>query len=383
MDFEYCLPIRLIFGRGKLDRLGEVVSDYGRKALIVTGRNSARATGVLDRALAGLERSRIEAVIFDRVESNPLTTTIQAGAQIALAEKSDVIVGIGGGSALDAAKGIAFAAVNSGDLSEYIYGKPGVGALPIIAVTTTAGTGSEGDSLAVLTHPLTKDKKSLKSPWLYPKASIIDPELMMTLPPAVIAATGLDVLCHALEGFVSKRANPLTDAMAVKAIGWINRYLPRVYQDPSDIEAWEAVAMANTLGGMIIDSAGVALLHGLEHPVSGLLDVTHGVGLAAMLVRFMEFSYPASPEKFAEVAAVMGADVSGKTLPEAAEASIGAVRRLLDRVNLTPDLTGLGVEREMVDWLAENSEKTMRYALDNSPKVPTLQEIKELYLSCL
>ncbi len=383
MDFEYHLPVRLIFGRSKLNRLGEIAAGYGRKVLLVTGKNSARVTGLLDRTVDLLEGSGLQTVVFDRVESNPLTTTVQAGAELARAEGCDVVVGLGGGSALDSAKGIAFAAVNPGDISEYIFGKPGAGALPIIAVTTTAGTGSEGDSLAVFTNPATHDKKSLKSPFIYPKVSIVDPELMTTLPPPIIAATGIDVLCHAIEGYVARRSHPLSDAMALQAIELIGRNLPAVYEDPSDLAAWERVALANTLGGMVIDCAGVALLHGLEHPVSGLLDVTHGQGLAAMLLPFMEFTVAEAAEKFCAIATALGEATAGQPVAAGAAMSISAVRKLLERVKLTPRLRDLGVTWEQVEWLSENSMRTMTYALSNNPRTAELQDIKDLYLKSL
>jgi alcohol dehydrogenase class IV len=382
-QFEYYNPVRLIFGRAALARLGEIAVFYGRKALLVTGKTSARKTGLLDRAAGYLKESGITIVVFDRVESNPLTTTVEQGAALAVAEGCEFVIGLGGGSALDTAKGIAFAAVNPGDFSAYIFGKPGVGALPIIAVTTTAGTGSEGDSLAVFTNPVTNDKKSLKSPFIYPKAAIVDPELLTTLPPPIIAATGIDVFCHALEGFVARRGNPMSDLMALQAIELISRNLPRVYDDPADLEAWDRVALANTLGGMVIDAAGVALPHGLEHPVSGLLNVTHGEGLAALLVEFLVYSYDEARAKLEAVSQAMGAALPGKSGGNGTANCIDKVQRFLERLNLTKRLRDLGVTWEQVEWLAENSLRTMTYALSNSPKVPQMAEIKNLYLKCL
>jgi alcohol dehydrogenase class IV len=383
IDFEYYLTVRLVFGCGKVARLGEAVAGYGRKALIVTGKNSSKASGLLDRAISYLEQKNVESIVFNQVEQNPLTTTVALGVEIVKKKKCDVIVGLGGGSALDCAKAIAFSGINPGDISDYIFGKPGLGALPLIAVTTTAGTGSEGDSLAVLTNPETKDKKSLKSPYIYPKVAIVDPELMTTLPPKVIAATGIDVLCHAMEGYVARRKNPISDSQAEKAIELIGRNLPIVFEDPANLRAWEGVAMANTLGGMIIDSTGVALLHALEHPLSGLLDVVHGQGLAAMLINFMEFSYRDAAERFCKIAAVMGADTRGCSAEEGALMSITAVRKLLESLNLTPRLADLGMTAEHVDWLAQNSFKIMKGNLENNPRVPNLQEIKDFYLQCL
>jgi alcohol dehydrogenase class IV len=284
---------------------------------------------------------------------------------------------------MDAAKGIAFMSVNSGDITEYIFGKPGIGALPIITVTTTAGTGSEGDCLAVLTNPETKDKKSLKSPFIYPRVSIVDPELMKTLPRGMIAATGVDALAHSIEAYVARRGNPVTEALAIKAIELVGKNLTRVYSNPQDIEAWHGMAIANTFGGMVIDSAGVALPHGLEHPISGLLNVTHGEGLAAIFIKWMEYTIDEAEEKFAKIAEALGEDIYGISIGEAAKKSIDAISKLLKALNLTPTLGELGVKEEHVDWLTENALKTMTYAISNNPKVPDGEKIKELYLSCI
>ncbi len=382
-EFEYYMPVRLVFGRGKVSLTGRFAKGYGNKALLVTGKNSAKRTGLLERVIRCLEDEGMGYAVFDRIEENPLTTIVEEGAAYATGQKCDVVVGLGGGSAIDAAKGIAFAAVNSGNISEYIFGKQGSGALPLIAVTTTAGTGSEGDSLAVLTNPDTKDKKALKSVHIYPKVSIVDPELMTTLPKRLIAPTGLDALCHAIEAFIAVRSNPVSDALALKAIEIISVNLPKVYDDPNDIEAWGNMALANTFGGMVIDSAGVALAHGMEHSVSGLLNVRHGEGLAAILPHFMEYTYPMAVDKFSQIAKAMGQDTKKLTAGEAAILCMEAVKKLLNRLGLNLTLGGLGVREEHADWLAENSMKTMAYAIGNNPRVPDIDGIKDLYLRCL
>lgn len=382
-EFEYYMPVKLVFGRGKVSEAGRLTAQYGKKAMIVTGRNSTKKTGLLDRVIGLLKKEGMEYLVFDKVEENPLTTLVEEGAGIARQEGCDVIVGLGGGSALDAAKGIAFLYVNEGNISDYIYGKPGTGALPVIAITTTAGTGSEGDSLAVITNPETKDKKSLKTPYIYPKVAVIDPELMVTLPKHLIAATGFDALSHCIEAFVAQRCNFIVEQLALKGIEIISSYLPKAYENPDDIEAWEAMALANTFGGMAIDSSGVALGHGLEHSVSGLLNVRHGEGLAAILTVFMEYSYSSAPAKFAQIARAMGEEVDGLSETEAALRSIEGVKKLMKKVGLEFSLGTLGVKEEHIGWLAENSMKTMIYAITNNPKVPDVEEIKSLYRLCL
>jgi len=253
----------------------------------------------------------------------------------------------------------------------------------LVLVTTTAGTGSEGNNVAVLTNPENNDKKGLKSPFLYAKASIIDPELLLTLPKRSIAGPGLDALFHAIEAYVARRSNPVTAMMALQAIDWLMKYLPVAYQENNNIEAWEKVALANTLAGMAIDASGTTLAHGLEHPVSGLFDVAHGEGLAALILAFMEFSLKAAPEKFALIAKSMGEDVSGLSVQQAAAKSIDGMARLLKTLDMTPRLRDFGVTPANLDWLTANAIKTMKANLDNSPRVPSAAEIKEIYQKSL
>lgn len=383
MNFNYAFPTELAFGPGKVATIGEYACRYGSKALVVTGKNSTKKTGLLARVKSYLEEKGIEVFIFDEVESNPTTDTAHRGATFAKEKGCHMVVGLGGGSSIDAAKGIAFMAVNEGDVSEYIFGKQGTGALPVIAVTTTAGTGSEADSLAVLTNPQTMDKKSLKTKLVYPKVAIVDPELMITLPKRGIAATGIDAFSHSMEAYLSNSSNPVTEALALQAIELVGKNLLKVYKDPSDVEAWCGMAMANTFGGMVIDSAGVILPHGLEHPVSGLLNVTHGEGLAAVMLPWMKYTIGAAPKKFKKIAEVLGEDTHGMTEEEGAEKCLEAVSKLLKALNLELTLGQLGVKEEHVDWLTDNALRTMTYAIGNNPRVANREDIEKLYLDCI
>ncbi|ERM52031.1 iron-containing alcohol dehydrogenase, partial [Clostridioides difficile] len=283
MNFNYNLPVNILFGRGRINDVGKEVSKYGKKVLIVTGKNSTKKTGLLDKTIDLLKDSKIEYEVFDRVEQNPLITTIYSGVEIIKSTGCDCVLGLGGGSIMDAAKSIAFSYKNPGDLNDYIFGiRQGEEALPIILVPTTSGTGSEGNCFAVLTNSETKDKKSIKKNSMYAKASIIDPELMVTMPKHIIASVGFDALAHNMEAYLSNGRNPLADVQAIYGIELISENLIKVYNDVNDLEAWEKITLASTIGGMTIGTAGTALPHGMEHPVSGLRDVMHGKGLAAL-----------------------------------------------------------------------------------------------------
>ena len=203
-------------------------------------------------------------------------------------------------------KVLHFAAKNPGDISEYIFGiKQGNDALPIVLVPTTCGTGSEGNCFSVLTNPETKDKKSLRTNLIIAKASIIDPELMTTMPKSILASVGFDALAHNMEAYVSKIGQPLTDMKALYGIKLLAENLTKVYNDPTDLEAWEKVSLASTLGGMVIGVAGVTAPHGMEHPASGLYDIVHGKGLAALTPIIVEKSWESDIEKYSDISKLL------------------------------------------------------------------------------
>ena len=307
MNFNYNLPVNIIFGRGRVSEIGSEVLKYGKTALIVTGKTSTKKTGLLDRTIKLLNESDIKTIVFDKVEQNPLTTTAYDGAELAKKEKCDVVVGLGGGSIMDAAKAIAFITLNEGDVSDYIFGKKTSDeALPIILVPTTCGTGSEGNGFAVLTNPDNNDKKSLRCNAIVAKASIIDPELMTTMPKHILASVGFDALCHNMEAYLSKNEQPLTTIMALQGIELIGKNLVKVYNNKDDMEAFEKITWASTLGGMVINTAGVTAPHGMEHPASGLKNIVHGRGLAALTPVIYEESISAAPEKFAMISRLLG-----------------------------------------------------------------------------
>jgi alcohol dehydrogenase class IV len=188
---------------------------------------------------------------------------------------------------------------------------------------------------------------------------------------------------HAVEAYTSIKSNPISDAIALQAVHLLSVYLPKVYNDAKDIAAWEQVALANTLAGMAIDAAGTTLPHGMEHPVSGLLNVVHGEGLAALFIEIMKYNCSAVPEKYAEIARTMGADVEGLKIEQAAAKSIEGMQNLLAALDLVPTLQELGVQEKDIDWLADNAFKTMKAAIGNNPRCVTVDDVKRIYRNCL
>lgn len=374
--FNYYLPVNIVFGRGKAAEIGRLSKPLGKKALIVTGGRSAKKSGLYDKVKIALEAEGISTVLFDKVKQNPLTTTAEEGAALAKAENCDFVVAIGGGSIMDCAKGIAFIAENDGDINDYIFGKKSSDkAMPIAVIPTTCGTGSEGNGFAVLTNPVNGDKKSLRCNAIVPKLSIVDPECMTTMPKSVLASVGFDALCHCIEAYTSKIAQPFTDALSLYAIELIANNLVKVYNDYDFKEGWDKITLASTIGGMVINTAGVTLAHGMEHPASGLKDIVHGRGLAALTPVVVEASYKGERFKFAKISRALG----GLTADDCAD----RIRALLKALDLDCGLKDLGIEEKDVKWMAENCMKVSAASVANNPIVFTQNQIADLYKKAL
>ena len=386
MEFSYFLPVNIQFGWNKVDNIADFAAPYGKKALIVTGRSSAKKSGLYDRVVAKLDAAHIDHVLFDQVDANPLTTTALDGAALAKSESCDMVIAIGGGSIMDCAKGIAFMAVNDGDINDYIFNrKVSDNALPLIVIPTTCGTGSEGNGFGVLTNPETGDKKSLRCNAIVPKVSIVDPTVMGTMPPHVLASVGFDALCHNIEAYTSKTAQPFTDALAHYAVTLLAQYLvplykhvkataegkPAVLNEKQLTKAWEAVTLASTIGGMVINTAGVTLAHGMEHPASGLKDITHGVGLAIIEPVAVEYTWSANPDKFDALARIFNHG-DGSELGE-------ALRLIVHDLDLTTNLTELGFTKKDIPWLVDNVYVVATGNIANTVAEISRKDIEALY----
>lgn len=386
MEFSYFLPVHIQFGWNKVDSVADFAKPYGNKALIVTGRTSAKKSGLYDRVTAKLDAAHIEHVLFDQVDANPLTTTALDGATLAKSEGCDMVITIGGGSIMDCAKGIAFMSVNEGDINDYIFNrKTSDKALPLIVIPTTCGTGSEGNGFGVLTNPETGDKKSLRCNAIVPKVSIVDPAVMGTMPPHVLASVGFDALCHNIEAYTSKTAQPFTDALAHYAVTLLAQYLVPLYKhvkakaesksavlnETQLTKAWESVTLASTIGGMVINTAGVTLAHGMEHPASGLKDITHGVGLAVIEPVAVEYTWSANPDKFGALARIFNHG-DGSELGE-------ALRLIVHDLDLTTNLTELGFTKEDIPWLVDNVYVVATGNIANTMANVSREDIEMLY----
>ena len=288
MRFEFATATRIIFGPGKLREAGVLAKDLGRRALVVTGRNQ----GPAERLMALLRKEGIASDPFS-VSGEPEVETVKQGAALAKEQRCDLVISLGGGSAIDTGKAIAAMLTNEGDLADYLEvigsGKAlTTASAPFIAIPTTAGTGSEVTRNAVLASPEHRVKVSLRSPHMMPKIAIVDPELAYDLPGGLTASTGLDAFTQLIEPYVCSRANPMTDALCIEGIRRAARSLPVAFKKPHDAAAREDMALASLFGGLALANAGLGAVHGFAGPIGGLFPAPHGAICAALLANVME-----------------------------------------------------------------------------------------------
>lgn len=383
MEFGFFMPSQLVFGRGKAKEIGEYVKSLGSNALIVTGKTSAKKAGYLDLVTDSLEEEGIDWVLFDKIEPNPLTTTIDRGISFARENKVDVVIGLGGGSAMDSAKCIAFGIKKEDSIANYFGAQPAGDALPIVLVTTTAGTGSEANNFAVMTNPETQVKKSLSTPDTFSKVSIIDPELMLTVPKKVTASTGIDVFFHSMESYLSKKSHPISEPLSLEGMRLAAENLKRAYDYGDEIKYRERMAWANTIAGIAINLAGNCGIHALGHPISAYYDIPHGETLASVSLAFIRFSFREAPKKFAKIAEILGVDTKDISTLEAAEKSEEALKKLLESVNLPTKITAFDIKEEDIEKLAQNAYKYSLNNLKASPREITFDDVRKIYKESL
>lgn len=321
MNFDFNNPTRILFGAGKLNELGDQAMPGKKAMVIISNGKSTKENGYLDRTLAQLERANVESVVWNGIMENPLKEAVMEGAAFAKDNGCDFLVALGGGAVLDSSVAISAMAANEGDLWDYVCGGTGKGkmlknnGLPIVTITTTAGTGSEINCWGVISNLETKEKIGFGDPRLTPVLAVVDPELMRTVPPKYTAYQGFDALFHNTEVMMSKGVNILSETIALSAIEHIAKYLPRAVKDGNDLEAREHVAYGSTMAGMIMQLTSTTAQHSMEHSMSAYHhNLPHGAGLIMISKAFAEFFIErhACDEQFIKMAKAMGIEDADK-----------------------------------------------------------------------
>ncbi len=386
MSFNYYMPAKILFGPGKLNELSNE-NLPGKKALIViSAGKSVKANGYLDRLTSILQKKGISYTLFDKILPNPIKTHVMEGAKLAKDEGCDFIIGLGGGSSIDSAKSIAVMATNPGDYWDYIFGGTGKGMpvqnrpLPIVAITTTAGTGTEADPWTVITKEDTNEKIGFGNEYTFPVLSVVDPELMLTVPEKLTAYQGFDALFHSTEGYIANIATPISDAYALKSIELISKYLPVCVKDGSNLEARTQVALANTLSGLVESASSCTSEHSMEHALSAHHpELPHGAGLIMLSEAYYTFFSAKAPERFAAMAEAMGVDVKSLPREERAIAFVKALVGLQEACGVRGiKMSDYGITKEEIPMLAENARSTMGGLFQLDPYSLSLAETIEI-----
>jgi len=372
MAFTHFVPTKILFGRGQIKKLHEQ-NLPGKKALIVIScGTSTRKYGYLDTVVSELTQAGKEHVVFDQIQANPTKTNVMDGAACARENECDFIIGLGGGSCLDASKAIAIMATNEGDYWDYIHGGTGKGSpvknapLPMVAITTTAGTGTEADPWAVVTNEVTNEKIGFGMESTFPVLSVVDPEMMTTVPPAFTAYQGFDALFHSVEGYISKAANAMSDMFALEAIRNVAANLEQAIKDGTDIHAREKVALGNTLSGFVESIGGVTSQHSLEHALSAAHPkLPHGAGLIMISRAF--FTHFAKSGCCDERMITM-AKAMGKTEASAAMDFVDALVELQQACGVAElKMSDYGMKQEDLAQYARDARATMGKLFECDP----------------
>jgi alcohol dehydrogenase len=381
---EFRVPALILTGAGSAMEVGAVLRARGyRHAFVVsdaTVLGAASAQGVL----GNLRQAGLSVVVHDRITSEPAVRMVEAALDAYRGAGADVVVGLGGGSPMDTAKAVAVLARNPGPLLAYEGAEriPGTRD-PLVCIATTAGTGSEVTRYIAVTDEA-RDRKMLITSWqLLPDVAVADPELSMELPPGPTVSTGVDALTHAVEAYVSRRAQPLSDSLALSAIRRIGQSIRAAYRQPDNREARSAMSLAALEAGIAFCNASVALVHGMARPLGAYFGVPHGMANAVLLARLCAFSAPAAPERYRDIAAALGEPVQDAGPEAGAAAAVDAITRLCADLNV-PSLSALGVSRDRFDSVVDQmaADAVASGSPANNPRGATAAEIAALYRAC-
>lgn len=394
MKFEMTLPTKIIFGPGEVGRIGTESRKIGKRPMVVTGRKAMRKTGILDNVLSSLRASQCDPVVFNKIEPNPRAETVDQGAKLARDKRCDLIIGLGGGSAMDAAKAIAIAALGEESIWTYLacwqdFYKPPQKALPIALIPTIAATGSEADRVSVITNWKTHEKAVLFEDCLLPVFSIVDPDLTVSVPPETTVEGGIDIICHVLEPYFTSRSNsPIGDRFTEGIILTVMENLKKAMEHGDDLEARSHLSWASTLALSGFTDAGLSggfVIHPIEHALSGHYDISHGRGLAILLPAVMEYTIPARPERYAQLAErVFKVQDSHPSKSNKAKMCVEKMIEFLRSVNIYRKLSDLGIDDSKFERMAEDTIRIYgagREYLDN-PRKLYKEDIVQIFKMC-
>jgi len=370
---------RIVMGPGAIDGIGREVESLGATSVLVVTDPGIVESGLFSRVEASLKDAGREVRVFSDVTPDPRYEIVEACVSKSGTPDPDCIIGLGGGSPMDIAKCTAVVIANGGSIYDYLgvdlVPKPGI---PTIMVPTTAGTGSEVTPIAILSDEGEKLKKGVVSSHLFPRVALLDPELTVSMPPHITAATGMDAWIHAIEAFTSVNATPMTDMLASRAMVLINENLRTAYAQGGSIEARAAMLEGSLLAGMAFANAGVTAVHAFAYPIGAEFHIPHGVANSIMLASVMEFNMLGNLPKFARMAELLGEHTGDLSQRDAAMVAVDAMKSLAADVRIPGSLAEFGIKEEHIPELAQGVMKVTRL-LDNNPRTLTISDAEEIY----
>lgn len=380
---RFATPPLIVYGSHSFEKVGELTAAKGKKALLVSDR-IMEGLGNVEKCQYYLKSEGISCVLYLGVASEPTDRYVSEAVAVFMKNQCNVVISLGGGSCIDTAKAVAVLAANGGYIGDYMGGKKLVKNAPIphIAIPTTAGTGSEATDVTVITNTSNDVKMMIKQPAFMPACAIVDPVLTMSSPKNVTAATGIDALSHAIEAYLSKKAQPMTDMYALSAMKLIVENIETAYDEGDNMAAREKMSLGSLQAGIAFSNASVCLVHGMSRPIGALFHVPHGISNAMLLPAVLEFSKNACIDRLAELGRIFEGK-NGLSNEEAAEAAVVSVKSLCAKLNI-PNLKGWGIEEGA---FKQSLGKMAKDAIDsgspaNNPRVPSIEELVELYMVC-
>ncbi|MBV4420202.1 iron-containing alcohol dehydrogenase [Clostridium tyrobutyricum] len=370
-------PRDILYGQDTVNLVGEKAIKFGKKVMIITGRHSSKKTGALDKVLDSLNKNNLDFIVFDDIESDPSANTVRKGIEVAEENGIDIIIALGGGSALDASKAISMVVSNGGDIVDYEDKIPDKEGIPIIAIPTTAGTGSEVSKFSIITDTDRKIKMLIASDLLIPKVAILDPKLTLMMPPSVTAATGMDAFTHAIEAYISKASQRISDLYAIKAIELISSNLAKAVLKRDDLEARENMMLGQMYAGLAFSNSSTALVHSMSRPLGAYYGVPHGLANALLLPEVMKFNRAACADRFKTIAAAMGENTHGKSTREISYMTIDTIKNIFLETGLPIKLREVGVDENNFENMAKDAIKSRTTLLN--PRKPTVEQLVKIY----
>lgn len=376
-------PHKLVFGIGSSSQVGKEAKNLGgTRALIITDKQVLSA-GLIEEVTTSLRNLGLEVGIFDQVQAEPPPRNVNDGACIARDMGCDIVIGIGGGSSLDVAKGVALMVKLEGSVVDYagndVVPYSGV---PKILLPTTAGTGAEVTRVFVVNDEEDKLKKVVYSDFVLADVAIVDPTLTLSMPPSVTVDTGMDALVHAIEAYVSVKATPFSDLLSIKAVELIGENLPTAYKEPDNIEARSNMSLAATMAGLAVASGGLGANHALAYVLGTDYHLSHGRSNAVLLPYIIDFNRLSSPQRYAEIARALGISIAGLSVDEGGKRLVEYLTKLLKLLGVSTHLSSYGVSRKDIPVMVEGAMKQSRLFVYNPRKVTT-NNIKEIYTRAL